>query len=237
MANGDAGDIYAAGLARERDESILRSVFNEGNQFDDDEQKEHYANEKNRLLYEQLLLDPNYKDVYYDADSGGVKATHIGHNSIGSPEIFFEGLNGADLERECQDELVRMGHSAIFRDESTKDRYGNPTCQLDLVLDGDIMDIASVTRDNVTFRNIINRKNNQLGRFNKNNDEIRCHTLCMYFHEPSFYSSEKIIKGMKAIIKGQHGKGFARNHIVRIVCVIKGEKDIIVIDNLKENRR
>ena len=35
---------------------------------------------ENRKEYERLKKDPHFVDVHYDKKSGGVKATHKGHN-------------------------------------------------------------------------------------------------------------------------------------------------------------
>lgn len=43
-------------------------------------QEKREKKERNRALYNKLIEDKNYKDVFLDEESGGVKATHIRHN-------------------------------------------------------------------------------------------------------------------------------------------------------------
>ncbi len=73
----------------------------------------------NREEYERLLNDPNYTDVAFDEKSGGVKATHIGHN--------FDHLKG-DYEKTVQDIGFRNGHSVILGDEP-QNRFGERSCE------------------------------------------------------------------------------------------------------------
>lgn len=39
-------------------------------------------------IYEKLKKDPNYRDVEYDAVSGGVKAEHVGHKHATDQSYF-----------------------------------------------------------------------------------------------------------------------------------------------------
>lgn len=75
--------------------------------------------EFNRTIYNRLKEDKNYTDVEFNETTGGVKATHIGHNTQDSDkaETFFGNMKPADLERECQELLYQWGHSAVLRNE------------------------------------------------------------------------------------------------------------------------
>ena len=54
--------------------------------------------------YFDLKHNPDYRDVKIDKKSGGVRATHIGHNDDTGRREFFNGtMSGADLERACVD--------------------------------------------------------------------------------------------------------------------------------------
>ena len=62
----------------------------------------------NRKEYERLLADENYKDVAFNEENGGLKATHVGHN--------FDKKGGA-YELAVQDIGFKNGHSVILGDE------------------------------------------------------------------------------------------------------------------------
>lgn len=62
----------------------------------------------NKDLYDKLSKDPNYKDVEFDEVTGGLKASHIGHN--------FDKVGG-EYEKQAQRAGVKQGYSVIFEDE------------------------------------------------------------------------------------------------------------------------
>lgn len=62
----------------------------------------------NRKEYERLKKDPNYFDVEFDDKSGGVKATHVGHN--------FDKKKGW-YETSIQNVGFKKGHSIILGEE------------------------------------------------------------------------------------------------------------------------
>lgn len=100
-----------------------------------------------RKRYRELSNDPSFMEVRFDKHNGGLKATHIGHitHSGDKEEIFFGKYTSTDLENHCQDILFRLGHEAILCDESKRRANGNPLTSLNLMLDGRMMDIISVT--------------------------------------------------------------------------------------------
>ena len=63
----------------------------------------------NRLKYNRLKKDKNYRDVYYNPDNGGLKASHIGHN-------FDE--KGGIYERHAQEAGYKAGYAVILENES-----------------------------------------------------------------------------------------------------------------------
>jgi len=79
-----------------------------------------------KAAIEGVLNDPNYRHVEVN-DKGGLKATHVGHNteSLAKTTHRFWGLDPNQLEQACQDELFRMGHQAILTDENAKRPDGN----------------------------------------------------------------------------------------------------------------
>ena len=75
--------------------------------------------EANREDYKRFSGDANYKDVAFDETSGGIKATHVGHN--------FDHLKG-DYEKTVQDVGYKNGHSVIFGEEP-QNMYKNRSCE------------------------------------------------------------------------------------------------------------
>lgn len=144
--------------------------------------------------YHRLLNDPDYKDVEFDKINGGVKATHVDHKEHKNDKktYFPEQLTGDQLENIFQDKAYRLGHSVIFRAEADN------TVDLDMILDGIKMDLISVTENSETFRGQLKRKNNQLRNYNHLYDETNT-SVCMYFHDPSYYSYNKVERGLKQL--------------------------------------
>ncbi len=187
---------------------------------------------------ERLRASGDYKDVATN-DKGGLKATHKGHidHNNGKEEKFFNGLTSTDLEKECQDNIFRMGHRGILLNESVQSKKGENDTALDLNLDGKIMDIASVTKEVVDYRNIIWYKSKQLHRYN-NLDYVseKANSLCMYFHDSQLYSSQKVIDGMerlkrhKYIDKTTGEEKYVNIAIEHIYCVVNGADDIYRFD-------
>ena len=60
------------------------------------------------------------------------------------------------------------------------------------------MDLVSVTENSETFRNQLRRKNKQLAKYNTLYEESN-DSVCMYFHDPSFYTEEKIHQGISKL--------------------------------------
>lgn len=186
-----------------------------------------------RDIYRRLKDDPDYTDVHFDEQTGGVKATHRGHTQHTSKKerTYFNGLTGDDLERHCQDQLYRTGHTAILRDESQKDSNGNYLPSLDLELDGRLMDIRSITQDNPRgYEGQLRAKNKQLGLYNHKTGNT-ADAVCLYFHNASFFSEERILNGINYLkmLKKENGESVSIR-IKTIFCVVKGENEIIRFD-------
>lgn len=184
---------------------------------------------QNRAEYERLKADHDYKDVKFDPKTGGLKATHVGHIDHTNEKSIFMGLNPTQLENACQNQLFRMGHSAVFCDESIQTKKGENDTSLDLLLDGKRMDIASVTKDVINYRNVFNGKNSQLHRYNHLEyvDE-KADAVCFYFHEPKMFSEQKVYDGMQRLkemkyIDAETGKEKSPNVIIKhVYCVVRG---------------
>ena len=178
--------------------------------------------------YERLRADENYTDVKIDRKSGGLKATHIGHNIHSEPneERFFGGkYSSTDLEFECQERLFKMGHKAILCDES-KEYQGKKLAALDMELDGIMIDIKSIT-GNGWYSHALRVKNNQLRRYNNRPDSpAPASRVCLYFHEAELFDDIKMRKSIDYF--KQHLEGTC--YIKHIICVINGRDGILEYD-------
>ena len=189
-----------------------RMVFPQGHPYYKrlPKEQEHLLQEKSRAevrrildnaeRYRTLKADPMYKDVDFDWKTGGLKATHVGHKERDPmvDQLFFdnEKLTSSDLEKECQNILFRQGDCAILCDEGVERTPGIIDASLDLELNGKRVDIASVTKECIDYRNNISGKNDQMGKFNHlPYVEEKADTLCLHFHDPKMYNAEKVTNG------------------------------------------
>lgn len=190
----DNGRYMGAAVVQQRTGQGVRDIHDQRDTASP-ELKERMAlmNERQRE-YLRLLDDPDFNDVAFNEGNGGVKATHREHkvHENDNKRYFAEQLTGDELEAEFQDVAFRKGHSVIFRAEAEN------TTDLDMVLDGVKMDLVSVTENSVTFRNQLRRKNRQLKDYNSLYSEENS-SVCMYFHEPSYYSFEKVEAGLNKL--------------------------------------
>ncbi len=178
-----------------------------------------------RRFYDRLSKDDKYKGVEYDPASGGMQATHIGHNSQSKGEPVGWGMTGGQLEDELQKLLYRCGHSVILCDEQKK-KGGKTLRSLDMQLDGVMMDIKSITKKKRHYGSAIWSKNSQLLGYNSRTDvKIPADTLCLYFHDAAMYHPGKIRDGIKYTQK-KAKKGMA---IKNIVCVLRKDDGKIEI--------
>ena len=188
-------------------------------------------NEKEALPYRN---NPDYTDVKTNKQ-GGMKATHVGHIDHTNEKNIFMGLNPTQLEEACQNQLFRMGHSAVFCDESIQTKKGQNDTSLDLLLDGKRMDIASVTKDVDDYRNILWGKNSQLKRFNElDYVKVKANSVCLYFNDPQMYNQKKVIKGIEKLknttytIKSTNETKNVDVIIKYVYCVIRGDNKLKV---------
>lgn len=73
-------------------------------------EKEQARIEANRQEYERLKADPNYTDVKFNPENGGLKASHVGHN--------FD-KKGGKYEKNVQHAGFISGHSVILEEEDS----------------------------------------------------------------------------------------------------------------------
>lgn len=200
-----------------------------GNAIPDEEVERR---KRNRVKYRELKNNPEWSDVEYDKRTGGLRAQHVGHIIHDSPkaERFFEGFTSTQLELECQAELFRIGHVALLLDESKK-KNGNKLAALDLELDGEAMDIRSITGHG-WYSHALAAKNRQLTNYNAREDVERpSNSVCLYFHDPSLFDHKKMVKSIEQFryYRDKHGNLLDRK-IKHVYCVIKGSKELLKYD-------
>lgn len=205
--------------------------------------------EEHHKEYISLHNNPDYKDVDFDWKTGGVKATHVGHevHSADKEETFFKeltkdgkGLTSTQLEYKCQDILYRLGNSAILCEEGIINTSGSFDTALDLLLNGKRTDIRSITTPTESYRNRLVKKNIQLGKFNSLSYVTeKADSICLYFHKPSMFSSEKMKESILELKKIQHEDketGELKHiniHVKHIYCVINEGEGKMEIFNVE----
>lgn len=196
-----------------------------------DERKDVVKRRKREYIT-QYRDNPDYKETKFDKKSGALMATHKSHieHSAKTEETFFgeEKLTSTALEKECQKELFRMRHKVILENENEFGSDGNRLTALDLNLDDKMADIASITSNSNRYGYTLYRKNNQLIRYNAREDvEEKADALVLYFHDPSFFSEEKIQKSINTFKYWRNSKGKPiERHLKTVHCVIKGADEV-----------
>ena len=187
---------------------------------------EQARKEEAKRLYDRLSRDDKYTGVRYDPVTGGLSATHIGHNSKSTnQEVVGWGMTGAQLEAELQNLLFKNGHITVLCDEQKK-KDGKTLRALDMQLDGVMMDIRSITKKKRHYGSAILAKNSQLLGYNERSDvTIPADTVCLYFHDASMYHPGKIRDGIKYTKqKAKHGVA-----VKNVVCILRKDDDAIEI--------
>lgn len=187
---------------------------------------EQARKEEAKRLYDRLSRDDKYTGVRYDPVTGGLSATHIGHNSKSTnQEVVGWGMTGAQLEAELQNLLFKNGHITVLCDEQKK-KDGKTLRALDMQLDGVMMDIRSITKKKRHYGSAILAKNSQLLGYNERTDvTIPADTVCLYFHDASMYHPGKIRDGIKYTKqKAKHGVA-----VKNVVCILRKDDDTIEI--------
>lgn len=218
LFNGKAKDCYNCPYINKCLDSLCKS-----------EKPDKEKIKANRVEYQRLLHDPEYKDVVFDKRTGGLKAVHTGHITHGGEHAqrFFGGLTSSDLENECQNQLFSMGHKAIFCNE-TKKKNGQQLAALDMVMDDIYMDIRSVTGRG-WYSNIFVKKNDQLRRYNSRSDvEEKADALCLYFYDPNLFDEKKMQKSINYFKFYRNFEGnLLDKDLKHIYCVIKGRNELL----------
>ena len=205
--------------------------FMEGDEFDGFIINNISLYRRNLKEYNRLRKDANYIDVSQSKVNAAVGATHKGHNLIpDEKQKFFNGqFTSVQLEKECQNECLRMGHSLILADENVIGKNG-PLTSLDTYADWIRADIRSITQNGEnTIINGIQRKSRQIEKFNALFPDEATNSLILYFHEPSMFDRGNVIQSWYAAGYNRQRKPI-KNNVRRIICVVRGYEDWIVLD-------
>lgn len=183
-----------------------------------------------RSRYNDYLADDNYNDVQFNESTGAIMATHVGHNVDNNKKTELFGMSMAQLERECQQCIFDMGHTAILRDESKHDpngAKGDMLPALDLELDGIVMDIRSITT-NGYYGNALTAKNKQLGNVKRKTGESS-DSVCLYFHDSTLFDEAKLLNDMQWYKRRIVELG-SKQRIKHVYVVVNGEQQLRVYD-------
>ena len=183
-----------------------------------------------RSRYNDYLTDDNYNDVQFNESTGAIMATHVGHNVDNNKKTELFGMSMAQLERECQQCIFDMGHTAILRDESKHDpngAKGDMLPALDLELDGIVMDIRSITT-NGYYGNALTAKNKQLGNVKRKTGESS-DSVCLYFHDSTLFNEAKLLNDMQWYKRRIVELG-SKQRIKHVYVVVNGEQQLRVYD-------
>ena len=183
-----------------------------------------------RSRYNDYLTDDNYNDVQFNESTGAIMATHVGHNVDNNKKTELFGMSMAQLEKECQQCIFDMGHTAILRDESKHDpngAKGDMLPALDLELDGIVMDIRSITT-NGYYGNALTAKNKQLGNVKRKTGESS-DSVCLYFHDSTLFNEAKLLNDMQWYKRRIVELG-SKQRIKHVYVVVNGEQQLRVYD-------
>ena len=99
---------------------------------------------------------------------------------------------------------------------------GNFASCLDLELDDVVMDIASITEKETKYGSALMRKNSQIRKARQQSGDLSDSVL-LFFHEPSFFSEQRLIKDIEWYKKYAPACG-SEQRIHHVYVAVKGEK-------------
>ena len=166
--------------------------------------------EENFQEYLRLLHDPNYVDVTFDQESGGVSAVHKEHQfdkSIG-PFGSKRGLYEIDAARV----LRQSGHSIILEAELSSGVVVSKS--FDGFLDGISVEIKAIE---------------SVGRWAVRTKITKAHSqgaqiVVLYFPDETLYSKSRVEQGWIVFISSQ-----AEYYDMRLLCIVGNTEDEIEI--------
>lgn len=164
-----------------------------------DEQREDNFQE-----YLRLLRDPNYVDVCFDEQSGGVSAVHREHKF--DSEIGYYGIKIGEYEKIALSILRKRGHSIVLESELAPNGIKTP----DGKIDGFVMDIKAT--DSMGKWSIKKKIHDAA----KQGSEV----IILYFHKKELFSIERVTDGWYRFITDSDSQQYF-NTIKHILCVVE----------------
>jgi hypothetical protein len=159
--------------------------------------------------YLLLLQDPNYLDVTFDDQSGGVSAIHIKHRFDNKTGAF--GIKKGDYERIVVDILRHKGHTIILTSELAPNGIKTPDGYLDDV----IMDIKAIESNGKwAIKDKLHRAAKQ---------GAAC--VILYFHKKELFSHERMNDGWTKFLEDKDSKNY-RGIIKRVLCIVEDKVTI-----------
>ena len=160
--------------------------------------------EENYQEYLRLLNDPEYYDVTFDDQSGGVSAVHRNHRF--DKQMGPDGVKRGCYELKAIEAFRRTGYSIILLNESTE--AGKK--QYDGLLDGVPCEIKSVEHmSRWTIRT-------KIGHAIKQGASI----VIMYFPDANLFSQQRVQNGWKDYLDYTNSTNSVTDS--QMLCVVDG---------------
>ena len=160
--------------------------------------------EENFQEYLRLLNDPNYVDVSFDEQSGGVSAVHIKHRFDSKIGAF--GIRKGEYELRAADCLRKRGHFVLLESELAANGIKTP----DGILDGHIMEIKAVEH---VGKWIIKKK------FHAATKQL-AESLVLYFPKSGLFSLAMIKDGWEKYLNDKDSQRHAKS-INTVYCIVE----------------
>ena len=158
--------------------------------------------EENFQEYLRLLHDPNYVDVTFDQESGGVSAVHREHKFDALMGSF--GIKKGDYERIVVGVLRKRGHAIILESELAPNGVKTPDGQMD----GMIMDIKATEKSGKWS---IKKKIHNAAK-----QGSEC--VILFFPKKELYSPERINDGWNKFLADKDSQPYIEI-VKQIVCI------------------
>ena len=161
-----------------------------------------------RELYLKYKNDPNYKDVVFDKDSGGISAIHKLHKFSSEKSLIDPTKKKGWYEKQCATTLRKKGHVVILESEIKANNIKTP----DGYIDGVLMDIKMI------------EANGKYAVKDKFHDAVRQQVECviLQFPKKSLYSPKRVADGWKRFLNDIFSKKYTQT-IKRVICVVEDE--------------
>lgn len=187
--------------------------------------------ERREKLAKWLLHNEMFGEgrVFFDKEKGTLLAVHKGHKlDKFNKEFFGLSISPNGLEVECTKELLgnmNSGRCVIMLNEFAVDATGKPLSGLDLMVDGTLADIASVTKEG-HFGNAIANKSTQLFKF-MSSRKIKADTMVLYFHDISFYNKSVWDASLTDYLEQT-----SKKHYVKKIIIVAKDKGIVDVKDI-----